>query len=163
MEANSSALLANLSESQLDEDVSGWRPEPTPLMMALVMASLYGGVAVQVYRKHRHDLEPIHIFELNTLVNISVFCVIKAVKQLIIFQLTSSVLCSIIQWLTFYSKINIYAGIIMSQVDRFLALNLHAEYKAIVSPELAWVREGSENYYQPINNKWLREQFDQTI
>ena len=139
MEANSSALLANLSEEQLEEDVSGWRPEPTPLMMALVMGSLYGGVAVQVYRKHRYDLEPLHILELNTLTNISIFCLIRVIKRLVIFLLPNSVLCSTIQWFTFYSRINIYAGIVMSQVDRFLALHLHTKYKERVTPELAKV------------------------
>ena len=133
MEVNSSAVLVNLSGSEPEQDVPGWRLEdPTPLMMGLAMASLYGGVAVQVYRRHRHDLEPLHIFELNTLANISVFCLIRAVKQL-----TGSVACSSIQWFTFYSRINIYAGIAMSQVDRFLALHLHAEYRARVTPEMA--------------------------
>ena len=164
MEPNSSAQPPfNLSGAEEAQDVHDWRPEPTKVMTALTMAILYGGVAVQVYRKQRHDLEPIHIFELNTLANFSVFCVIKALKQLVIFQLTNSVLCSIIQWFIFYSKINIYAGIVMSQVDRFLALHLHAEYRATVTPELAGVREGSKNYYQTVNNKWLRGQFDQTI
>ena len=137
MELNSSGPLVNLSGSEQDEEVSGWRLEATPLIMALAMASLYGGVAGKVYRKNRHDLEPLHIFELNTLANISVFCLIRAIKLLVITLLTSSVLCSIIQWFTFYSKLNIYAGIVMSQVDRFLALHLHAEYKARVTPKLA--------------------------
>ena len=137
MDLNGSAPPVNLSGSEQDEDVSGWRLEPIPLVMALVMASLYGDVAVKVYRKNRQDLEPLHIFELNTLANISGFCLIRAIKQLVIFPLTSSVLCSIIQWFTFYSKINIYAGIVMSQVDRFLALHLHVKYKARVTPELA--------------------------
>ena len=137
MELNSSAPPVNLSGSEQDEEVSGWRLEGTPLVMALTMASLYGGVAVNVYLKTRHDLEPIHVFELNTLANFSVFCLIRASKLLVIFQLSSSVLCSIIQWFTFYSKINIYAGIVMSQVDRFLALHLHLEYKARITTELA--------------------------
>ena len=137
MELNSSAPLVNLSGSEQDEDVSGWRLEGTPLVMALVMASLYGGVAVNVYLKNRHYLEPIHVFELNTLANFSVFCLIRAIKHLVIFPLTGSVLCSIVQWFTFYSKINIYAGIVISQVDRFLALHLHLEYKARMTTELA--------------------------
>ena len=137
MELNSSAPPVNLSGSEQDEDVSGWRLEPIPLMMALVMASIHGAVAVKVFRRNRHDLEPLHIFELNTLVSFSGFCLIRAIKQLVIFPLTSSVLCSIIQWFTFYSKINIFAGIVMSQVDRFLALHLHVKYKARVTPELA--------------------------
>ena len=134
---NCSAPPVNLSGSEQDEDVYGWRLEPIPLMMALVMASLYGAVALKVYRKNRHNLEPLNIFELNTLANISGFCLIRAIKHLVIFPLTGSVLCSIIQWFTFYSKINMYAGIVMSQVDRFLALHLHLEYKARVTTELA--------------------------
>ena len=78
MELNCSGPPVNLSGSEQDEDVYGWRLEPIPLMMALVMASLYGAVALKVYRKNRHDLEPLHIFELNTLANISGFCLIRA-------------------------------------------------------------------------------------
>ena len=139
MEPNSSAPTGNLSGSEQEEDVSDWRPDPTGLIL-LGMCSLYGGVAVQVYRKHRHVLEPLHIFELNTLANISVFCLVKTIKNLVIFKLTDSLLCSSIQWLTLYSRINVLAGIIMSQVDRFLALHLHTKYMSRVTPELAKVR-----------------------
>ena len=46
-------------------DVSGRRPpEPNPLILSLVIASLSCEVAVKVYRKHRHVLEPLHILEL---------------------------------------------------------------------------------------------------
>ena len=62
MELNSSAPPVNLSGSEQDEDVFGWRLEPIPLMMALVMASIHGAVAVKVYKRNRHDLEPLHIF-----------------------------------------------------------------------------------------------------
>ena len=163
MVPNCSALLGNLSGSGQELDVSDWRPDPTGPILVLVLWALYGGVAVQVYRKHRYDLEPLHILELNTLTNISIFCLIRVIKRLVIFLLPNSVLCSIIQWLTFYSRINIYAGIVMSQLDRFLALHLHNQYKAIVTPGLAKVREGSAIIDQLKNNKWLREQFDQTI
>ena len=163
MDPDSSALLGNLSGSGQELDVSNWRPDPTGPILVLVLWALYGGVAVQVYRKHRHALEPLHILELNTLVNIFFLGLIRGINKLAIFQLNNSVLCSFIQWLIFYSQINIPAGIVMSQVDRFLALHLHAQYRATVTPELAGVREGSENYYQTVNNKWLRGQFDQTI
>ena len=114
MELNSSAQLVNLSLSEKDQDVPDWRP---PLILALALASLYCGVAVKVYRKHRHVLEPLHIFELNTLASISVFCLIRAIQQLVIILLTNSVLCSIVQWFTFYSRINIFVGIVMAQAE----------------------------------------------
>ena len=117
MELNSSAPLVNLSVAEKDQEASGWRPGRVPLISALAMASLYAAVAAKVYRKHRHVLEPLHIFELNTLVNISVFCLIKAIKLQVIFQLTGFVLCSVLQWFTFYSRINIFVGIVMSQVE----------------------------------------------
>ena len=139
--------------------MSDWRPEPTGLIMALVMATLYGGVAVQVYRKHRHVLEPLHILELNTLVNLSFFCLIRGIKKLAIFQLTNSVLCSVMQWLLFYSRINIVAGIIMSQVDRFLALHLHTQYKARITPELAKVRFSNAQRRQTFLMKIFDKQF----
>ena len=157
MEPNSSAPPLNLSGSELVQNVSGWRLFPTPLILILTLVSLSGGVAVQVYRKHRHVLEPLHIFEVNTLVNFSIFCLIRASNQLVIFQLCSPVICSVIQWLTLYCKINVYTGIIMSQVDRILVLHLHTQYKARVTPELAWVRLRDQLY----TIKWFREQLIQ--
>ena len=117
MELNSSAPLVNLSVSEKDQEVFGWRPGPAPLISVLALASLYAAVTAKVYRKHRHVLEPLHIFELNTLVNISVFCLIRAIQQLVIILLTGSVLCSIVQWFTFYSRINIFVGILMAQAE----------------------------------------------
>ena len=153
MEPNSSAPPVNLSGSELVQDISGgWRIFPTPLILILALASLSGGVAVQVYRKHRHVLEPLHIFELNTLVNFSVLGLIRASNQVVILQLSTPVVCSIFQWLTLYCKINVYAGIIMSQVDRFLALHLHTQYKARVKPETAKVRLSDQlSNYIPLN------------
>ena len=142
MDPDSSALLGNLSGSGQELDVSNWRPDPTGPILVLVLWALYGGVAVQVYRKHQHALEPLHILELNTLVNIFFLGLIRGINKLAIFQLNNSVLCSFIQWLIFYSQINIPAGIVMSQVDRFLALHLHTHYKARVTPELAKVGLG---------------------
>ena len=110
MEPHNSTPPLNLSGSDLEQDVFDWRPDPTLRIMAqghaLIMAigmAICGGVAVKVYRKHRNDLEPLHIFELNTLANFSVFFLVRAIKLLVILQLTNSVLCSIIQWLNFYS------------------------------------------------------------
>ena len=117
MELNSSAPLVNLSVSEKDQEFFGWRLGLVPLISVLAMACLYAAVAVKVYRKHRHVLEPLTIFELNTLVNISVFCLIRAIQQLVIILLTGSVLCSIVQWFTFYSRINIFVGIVMAQAE----------------------------------------------
>ena len=67
MELNCSAPPVNLSVSEKDQEVSGWKPKPTPPILVPAVAIHYGAVAVKVYRKNRHVLEPQHIFELNTL------------------------------------------------------------------------------------------------
>ena len=140
MEPNISAPPFNFSTPDQDPYDLGLISKLGGLVSVLAMASLYGGVAVQVYRKHRYDLEPLHILEINSLASFSVSSLIRAVKPLVISQLSSPVICTIIQWFTFYCKMNISVGIIMSQVDRFLALYLHVKYKSKVTPEMAKVR-----------------------
>ena len=105
----------------------------TRVMMFSCLASVYCLVAAQVYRRRRYSLEPIHIFEMNTLVSISVYCLCTVLKSIFILH-SSLVLCSVIVWLTYYARLNIFSGVMMSQLDRFLALHLHASYKERVTP-----------------------------
>ena len=95
---------------------------------------LYIEAAVQIYKKHKNDLEPLYIFELNTLVSIAMAFLCTANKWFNIWKI-----CPITQWLIHYSRLNVYVGILISQLDRFLALYLHMKYKERVTPRRALV------------------------
>ena len=110
----------------------------TRVMMFSCLASVYSLVAAQVYRRRRYSLEPIHIFEMNTLVSISVYCLCTVLKSIFILH-SSLVLCSVSVWLTYYARLNIFSGVMMSQLDRFLALYWHLSYKGRVTSRLAKV------------------------
>ena len=89
---------------------------PVAAAMALLMtclASLYLGAAAQIYNKNRFGLEPLHIFELNTLANIILVFLCQAFELVNIWKI-----CPLINWLKYYARLNFTIGIVMSQVDR---------------------------------------------
>ena len=89
---------------------------------------------VHIYQKNKNDLEPIYIFEINTLVNTALFLILIAYTFLEV-----KFLCFIRNCVLHYLRLNICVGIMMSQLDRFFALYLHTEYRERVTPKLAWV------------------------
>ena len=94
------------------------------------MFLLYTVVAAQIYKKKKYVLEPLHIFELNTLANFSLLFLNNVLVSM-------NVLCAISQWIQFYASLNVYTGLILSQVDRFLAIYWDASYKNKMTPGLA--------------------------
>ena len=86
------------------------------------MFLLYTVVAAQIYKKKKYFLEPLHIFELNTLANFSLLFLNHVLVSM-------NVLCAVSQWIQFYASLNVYTGMILSQVDRFLAIYWDASYK----------------------------------
>ena len=113
------------------EDVSNKYPH---VILLTAISMFYIEATVHIYQKNKNDLEPIYIFELNTLVNIAMFLIGTAYTLLEV-----NFLCSISSGVLLYLRLNIFVGIIMSQLDRFLALYLHAEYRERVTPKLALV------------------------
>ena len=110
-----------------------------PQEFFITIASLfYIEAAVQIYKKHKNNLEPLYIFELNTLVSIAMVLLCTASKWVMDWNISSSSssppTCPINQWLIHYSKLNFSVGTILSQLDRFLALHWHTKYKEIVTP-----------------------------
>ena len=94
------------------------------------MFLLYTVVAAQIYKKKKYFLEPLHIFELNTLANFSLLFLNHVLVSM-------NVLCAVSQWIQFYASLNVYTGMILSQVDRFLAIYWDASYKNKMTPGLA--------------------------
>ena len=145
MDLNSSTSAGALLEQRQPYN---W---PVAAAMAIVLTglvSLYLGAVAQIYKKNRFGLEPLHIFELNTLANIILVFVCQAFELVNIWKI-----CPLINWLKYYARLNFTIGIVMSQVDRsdvvqgnieadvlllrFVALYWHASYKDRVTPMLA--------------------------
>ena len=55
--------------------------------------------------------------------------------------------CSISNGLAHFLRLNICMGIMLSQLDRFLALYWHAEYRERVTPKLALVSLAKHNIF----------------
>ena len=102
------------------------------LLLMIVMSLFATEAGVQIYQKNKNDLEPIYIFEINTLASITAFFLSNAWTVMEV-----EFLCSIRNGLACYFRLNIFVGIMMSQADRFFALYWHAKYRQRVTPMLA--------------------------
>ena len=95
---------------------------PALITPFLITALLYIVAFVRIYKKNRFDLDPIHIFELNTLLNnglinfFEVFRILEALNP----SLKLNIFCSLRSWIYYWLTYNVYNGIILSQADRFL-------------------------------------------
>ena len=117
-------------DTSMDDDSEKY---PLAILMAAI-SMIFIEATVHIYRKNKNDLEPIYIFELNTLVSIAMYFIWNAY-----ILIEAKFFCSIKNGVTHYLMLNICVGIMMSQLDRFLALYWHAEYRENVTPKLAMV------------------------
>ena len=137
METNISAdLNITLTEHRALDDESNRFPQALCLT---AISMFYIEAAVKIYKKNRNNLEPIHIFEINTLTGIFFFLLLRELFYLLHFVVEVKFLCLPQHWLAYYWRLNIFAGIILSQFDRFFALHWHAKYKERVTPYRAKV------------------------
>ena len=95
---------------------------------------LYLVVAWQIFQRHRYSLEPVHIYQLNTIVTCAIFAPVHIGSR---YLANWGSLCRVIEWLRYYNWHDFITGLLLTQTDRFLALFWHAEYKERLSPELA--------------------------
>lgn len=79
-------------------------------LAALSMFALEAGL--QIYKKNRNDLEPIYVFEINTLASNSFFFLLLAYEKIEV-----NFLCSIRNCLAYYFRLNIFVALMMSQVQ----------------------------------------------
>ena len=100
-----------------------------------VQALLYAGVIQRIYSKNKHSLEPIHVFELNNLSNWALMAVVNILTLFDVFFYDSDIFCPIIHFGQNYIRFSFYVGIILTQIDRFLALYLNVKYKSRVTKD----------------------------
>ena len=94
-----------------------------------IMNLLHISMLVHLCKKYKHKLEPVHIFEIITLVDLCVIISNLALRHLLGEQLgNESLFCKISTIITFASRLSYYLDICWTQLDRFLALYWNLEY-----------------------------------
>ena len=141
MEPNiSTGFNISLTEDTTINEIS--KKYPAAIFYAAISV-FFIEAAVHIYKKNKNDLEPIYIFEINTIASIAILILWSAYTLLEV-----PVLCSIRDGLAYYFRLNIFVGILVSQVDRFFALYWHAEYRERVTPQLAMVSLTKRTLFQ---------------
>ena len=88
-----------------------------------ILNLLHISMLVHLCKKYKHKLEPVHIFEINTLVDDYLMIFNLALRHFIGGQLgDESLFCKISTIITFASRLSFYLDICWTQIDRFLAL-----------------------------------------
>ena len=99
-----------------------------------ILNLLHISMLVHLCKKYKHKLEPVHIFEINTLVDDYLMIFNLALRHFIGGQLgDESLFCKISTIITFASRLSFYLDICWTQIDRFLALYWNIEYKERVT------------------------------
>ena len=81
-----------------------------PLALYLIAISMFFiEAAVKIYKKNRNDLEPVHIFEINTLASIFFFLLVRSYSLMEV-----DFLCSLRNALAHYCRLNIFIGFLLS-------------------------------------------------
>ena len=102
------------------------------------LITAYLGCLVGLGLRHRHNIEAVHILELNTLLDITVVTVCKGLQNFD-FYLQADLYCIIIHALKHWAKFSFYADFSLGEIDKFLSLYWSASYKDRVTNNRALV------------------------
>ena len=105
------------SQSSSNEDL---RLLPFPFV-SLVLISLYVFVIVKLFIKHRHHLEPVHIYELSILSDfLVIFTTVFLENFECIYQSQIwAPYCVVVNFVRLSARLSVFTDISASQVDRF--------------------------------------------
>ena len=87
---------------------------------------------------HRHNIEAVHILELNTLLDITLVIVCKGLQNFD-FYLQADLYCIIIHAVKHWAKFSFYADFSLGEIDKFLSLHWSTSYKLGVTSNRALV------------------------
>ena len=104
-----------------------------------IWISLYLYQLVKLITKYWHTMEPVHVYEINSMGDLTIIIIQRAVTNIEPLISPHSSICLLSQFVGKVSRWSLMADISMSQVDLFLALYWNAEYKARVTTRLATV------------------------
>ena len=108
------------------------------LWISPIVGTAYLGCLVCLGLRHRHNIEPVHILELNTLLDITVVTITTALQNLDYF-LQADLYCIIIHALKRWAKFSFFADFSLGEIDKFLSLHWSASYKVRVSNKRALI------------------------
>ena len=105
------------------------------LIVDPILNLLHISMLGHLYKKYKYKLEPVHILELNTLLDECLMIFILALRHFLGGQLgqQESWFCKISNIITFATRLSFYLDICWTQIDRFLALYWNIEYKERVT------------------------------
>ena len=104
------------------------------LIVDPILNLLHISMLGHLYKKYKYKLEPVHILELNTLLDECLMIFILALRHFLGGQLGhESWFCKISNIITLATRLSFYLDICWTQIDRFLALYWNIEYKERVT------------------------------
>ena len=124
----------NTSMSQTQSDSNGAR---LSFYVIPVLVILHVLVIFKLFMKHRHHMEPIHIYEFNILTDMTVWFSTFFLGNFESNFKDWAPYCVLVNFIDTSARISGYADISVSQVDRFLALYWNSEYKERVTTSSA--------------------------
>ena len=99
-----------------------------------ILNLLHFSMLAHLLKKYKYKLEPVHIFEINTLVDKCLMLFNLGLRHILGHQLGyESMFCKISTIITFTARLSFYLDICWTQIDRFLALYWNIEYKERVT------------------------------
>ena len=104
-----------------------------------IWISLYLYQLGKMITKYWHTMEPVHVYEINSMGDLTIIIIQRAVTNIEPLISPLSSICLLSQFVGKVSRWSLMADISMSQVDLFLALYWNLEYKGRVTTMLATV------------------------
>lgn len=102
-----------------------------------ILICLYVFVIVKLFIRHRHHLEPIHVYEFNILTDMTVWFFTFFLGNFESNFKDWAPYCVLVNFIDTSARLSGYADISVAQVDRFLALYWNSEYKERVTTRSA--------------------------
>ena len=103
-----------------------------------VLITAYLGCLVSLGLRHRHNIEAVHILELNTLLDITVAVIFKGLQNFD-FYIQADLYCIIIHAVKQWAKFSFFADFSLGEIDKFLSLHWGSSYKMRVTNDHALV------------------------
>ena len=110
-----------------------------------VLISLHVFVIVKLYIKHRHHIEPIHIYEFSILSDMTVWFTTFFLGNFEWNYQGWAPYCVLVNFVDTSARLSGYADISASQVGRFLAIYWNAAYKERVTTRQVGPSHSNQN------------------
>lgn len=103
------------------------------------LLSFYLYMLGKLYLKHKNRFEPVHVFELSSLLSITVYIMSSdfGLGNFSKYFPNGSLYCILLNYLQYCSRLSLFADLSASQLDRFLALYWSSSYKSRVTTRVA--------------------------